>query len=52
MFKYFETFLKKSEIVGNITSEATEYLLLTSVAGRSMQADVLISDVFGNTILM
>lgn len=47
-------FLKKKnpEIVGNITSEVTEYLMLTCVAGINVRADVLISEVFGNIILM
>lgn len=56
MLKYLETFFfskkKNPEIVGNITSEVTEYLMLTCVAGINVRADVLISEVFGNIILM
>lgn len=44
-------FFKKPEIVGNVTSEVTEYLMLTRVAGINVQADVLISEVFGNITL-
>lgn len=48
MLKYSEN----SEVVGNITSEVPEYLMLNCVAGISVQVDELTSDAFGNVTLM
>lgn len=51
MLTYFETF-ETSEVVGNITSAVPGYVLVTCVAGVSVQADVFISEALGHRTLM
>lgn len=52
ILKYFETLKKKSEIVGNIVSEATEYFNVNLCGWIVVQDDEFIADVFGNITLL